>query len=207
MFYHIYIYIYISSRDSLPFFLYHDWAWKDTEAKIVRQVFLDQTFPSVTPFLSIYSYCTYPRPKNWNSRFHFIPSLVNVTRGIISNLVNFCTYFPRISRIRILTTHRKFHKDGEKKKKRKGKKLKEIPSIRGIVERLCPPVVWSISHPRGGWSTFVLLNNSDRARVDEKCHGKGRLACDASSSRRRLPRPAWPPSDSVLASTTAYPED
>lgn len=139
MFYHIYIYIYISSRDSLPFFLYHDWAWKDTEAKIVRQVFLDQTFPSVTPFLSIYSYCTYPRPKNWNSRFHFIPSLVNVTRGIISNLVNFCTYFPRISRIRILTTHRKFHKDGEKKK-RKGKKLKSPryeESWSGCVHPLC----------------------------------------------------------------------
>lgn len=57
MFYHIYIfiYIYISSRDSLLFFLYHDWAWKDTEAKIVRQVFLDQcqTFSRVTRFLSI----------------------------------------------------------------------------------------------------------------------------------------------------------
>lgn len=92
----------------------------------MRQVFLDQTFPSVTPFLSIYSYCTYPRPKNSNSRFHFIPSLVNVTRGIISNLVNFCTYFPRISRIRILTTHRKFHKDGEKKKKKR-KKIKRNP--------------------------------------------------------------------------------
>ena len=53
---------------------------------------------------------------------------------------------------------------------------------------------------------FVLLNNSDRARADGKCHGKGKLACDASPSRRSFLRPAWP-SDSVSASTAAYPED
>lgn len=69
-----YIYIYTSSRDSLLFFLYHWLSMKRHEAKIVRQVFLDQCRSNI---LSNYSISLY-------SRLHIIhnPTCVHIRRNL-----------------------------------------------------------------------------------------------------------------------------